>query len=170
MSLPSLETDSAGSPAVAAEPQPQQIVFEDLHREAQMAHIVGMFNSMELLNMTTRRANWEGEMRQEAYRRLLEDAQVFKVRLAHHILVTNDPYIKIYDMSFKVTQRLTGYLALDVTSLDKAERLFRIESEGLAGFSCGAGLMNGRTPAPEQEKLRAELLHNRGPLALREQL
>ena len=94
----------------------------------------------------------------------------YKVCLAHHTLVTNDPYIKIYDLSFKVTQRLTGYLALDVTSLDKAERLFRIESEGLAGFSCRAGLMNGRTPAPEQEKLRAELMHNRGPLALRELL
>ena len=129
-SLPALVTDSEdspGSPAVAAAPQPQ-VHFEDLHREAQMAHIVGSFNSMEIINMATRRMNWEGEMRQEAYRRLLEDAQVFKVCLAHHTLVTNDPYIKIYDLSFKVTQRLTGYLALDVTSLEKAERLFRYES------------------------------------------
>ena len=109
-------------------------------------------------------------MRQEAYRRLLEDAQIFKVCLAHHILITNDPYIKIYDLSFKVTQRLTRYLALDVTSLEKAEKLFRYESEGLAGFACRSGLMNGRTPAEEQERLRAELLQNRGPLVLHELL
>ena len=29
---------------------------------------------------------------------------------------------------------MAGHLALDVTSLDKAKRLFKVETEGLAGF------------------------------------
>ena len=61
---------------------------------------------------------------------------------------------------------MAGHLALDVTSLDKAKRLFQIETDGLAGFSCGAGLMNGMTSAREQEKLRQEMLNSQHPLVL----
>ena len=37
--------------------------FEDLSRQAQMAYLVNSFNSMEFLQMTFKRANWEGEQR-----------------------------------------------------------------------------------------------------------
>ena len=118
-----------------------------------MAHIVGNFNSMEMLHMTMERANWEGEQRQAAFRRVLEDARVFKVLLDHYLLITHNPYIKIYDTNIKVTQRLAGHLPLDVTSLEKAKWLFKIETNGLSGFCCGAGLRNGRTSTREQEKV-----------------
>ena len=119
--------------------------FEDLERQAQVAYILGNFNSMELLGLTRDRAHWEGMQRQATFQRVLEDTKVFKVLLDLYLQLTHDPYIKIYDTTDKVTQKLAGHLALDITSLGKAKRLFRIETDGLAGFSCGAGLMNRRT-------------------------
>ena len=66
----------------------------------------------------------------------------------------------------KVTQKLAGHLALDITSLDKAKRLFHVEMDGLARFACAAGLFNGRTLAREQEKLRQEMANSQHPLVL----
>ena len=65
---------------------------------------------------------------------------------------------------------MAGYLAHQVRTFAEAKKLYEIETEGLAGFSCGAGLMNGRTSAREQEKLRQEMLHNQPPLVLTELL
>ena len=85
-------------------------------------------------------------------------------------MITHDPYIKIYDSNIKVTQRLAGHLALDVTSLEKAKRLFKIKTEGLARFCSGAGLMHSKTSAREQEKLRREMFHCQPPLILTDML
>ena len=41
--------------------------FEDLERQAQVAYILGNFNSMELLGLTRDRAHWEGMQRQAAF-------------------------------------------------------------------------------------------------------
>ena len=120
--------------------------------------------------MALDRANWEGEMRQAAFRRVVADAGVFKVILDHYLLIKHDPYIKIYDSNIKVTQRLAGHLAFDVTSLEKAKRLFRVKTDGLAGFCSGAGPLNGKTSAREHEKLRRELFFSQPPLVLTEML
>ena len=137
-----------------------------MDRQALVAHILATFNSLELLDLTRERANWEGAMRQAAYRRVLKFAKVFKVILDHYTLITNATCIKIYDINIKVTQKLAGHLALDVTSLEKAKRLFKIETDGLAGFCLAAGLFNGRTTAREHEKLRQMMAHSRHPLVL----
>ena len=57
-----------------------------------------------------------------------------------------------------------------MTSHDKAKRLFKIKTEGLAGFCSGAGLMHPETTASEQEKLRREMFHCQQPLVLRDML
>ena len=65
-----------------------------------------------------------------------------------------------------MTQKLAGHLALDITSLDKAKRLFQIETDSLAGFCSAAGLFNRRTSAREEEKLRLEMQNSQHPLVL----
>ena len=93
-SLPSLvestpRQDAGAATAGAAPAQPLR--FEDMGRQAQMAYLVNNFNSVEFLQMTLDRANWEGEMRQAAFRRVVADAGVFKVLLDHYLLITLNP-------------------------------------------------------------------------------
>ena len=106
-----------------------------MDRQAQIAYILGNYNSIELMGLTRDRAHYEGVQRQAAFQRVLQDAKVFKVLLDIYQQLTYDPHIKLYDINVKVTQKLAGHLALDITSLDKAKRLFHIETDGLAGFA-----------------------------------
>ena len=101
------------------------------------------------------------------------DTNVFKVLTKTNPYLTkhNKP-INIFDnnRNIKVQQRLVGHMALNVTSLAKAKRLFELEADGLAGFTCVAGMMNGNNSAYKMTKLIDELDNCQHPLQLTQKL
>ena len=74
----------------------------------------------------------------------------------------------MYDInrSFKVLQKLAGHMALKVDSLEKARRLFEIETDRLAGFACMAGMVNGATNTEDVAKLQQDMANNQTPQEL----
>ena len=97
---------------------------------------------------------------------------MFKVQTNSILNRNKDEHIKIFHINRTITvqQKLAGYLAHQLTSVEAAKKLFDVEVEGLAGFVCTAGLVNGRTGAFKMDKLKAKLHLCQRPLQLTEEL
>ena len=84
---------------------------------------------------------------------------------------TKIKYKKIFDINtFKVQQKMCGYLAHQVTSLADAKKLFQLEIDGVAQFACQAGLINGRTNPYKMARLKYEIQHCLRPPQMTEEL
>ena len=91
---------------------------------------------------------------------MIQDAGVFKVQTNHHLEWNRTKYMKIFNINkFKVQQKMAGYLAHRVTSVQGAKRIFKLEVDGIASFDCVAGLVDGRTGPFEMGELKYELNH-----------
>ena len=78
--------------------------------------------------------------------------------------------VKIYDInSPKVSQKLAGYMANQIKTWDQAKQVYNIESNGLAIFTCGAGIVNATDPY-EMARLRHELDQCLPPLQMTDEL
>ena len=79
--------------------------------------------------------------------------------------------MKIFDINnIKVQQKMAGYLAHQVTSVQGGKRLFQLEVDGIANFACLAGLVNGNTGPFEMLALKAKLYQCLRPLQMTEEL
>merc|ERR1712239_10444 len=78
--------------------------------------------------------------------------------------------VKIYDInSPKVSQKLAGYTANSIKTWAQAKQAYNWESNGLAIFACGAGIVNATDPF-EMARLRHELEQCLPPLEMTDQL
>ena len=76
----------------------------------------------------------------------------------------------IFDVNtFKVQQKMVGYMAHRVRSMAGAKKLFELEIDGLANFACAAGIINIRDPY-KMGALKHELTQCLHPLCLTEEL
>ena len=108
--------------------------------------------------------------RNAALQRALHDAKVFKVQTTILIKWNLLSYKRIFDINTpKVTQKMAGYLAHQVRTFAQAKQLCEMETEGLAIFSCCAGVVNARAPF-EMGRLQHELTQCLRPLQLTEEL
>ena len=56
-------------------------------------------------------------------------------------------YVKIFDInSPKVSQKLAGYTANNIKTWAQAKQAYNWETNGLAIFACGAGIINATDP------------------------
>ena len=113
---------------------------------------------------------WEDVQRDNTRARIFREAHIFKVQSQTYKQTKTDRYIKIYDINRypKVLQKLAGHMALKVDSLEKAKRLFQVETDGLASMACMAGMVNRTTNTGEMRKLQMEMSNNHTPRELYE--
>ena len=105
----------------------------------------------------------EESIRQSALQRIIHDAGAFRVR--DPILTKWAPlhYLKIFDVNTpKVTQKMAGYMAHRVKTWAQAKEVYERETDGLAIFACGAGVVNATDPF-EMARMRHELEHSSLP-------
>ena len=78
--------------------------------------------------------------------------------------------MKIYDVNTpKVSQKIAGYMANGIRTWAQAKEVWERESNGLAIFACGAGVVNATDPF-EMRRLRHELEQCLPPLDMTAQL
>ena len=105
------------------------------------------FGSRGILYLLGESLRREETVRQSAMQRIIRDAGVFRVR--DSIIMKWAPlyYVKIFDINFpKVSQKLGCYLAKDIKTWAQAKQAYDFESNGLAIFACGAGIVNASDP------------------------
>merc|ERR1711954_465332 len=79
-------------------------------------------------------------------------------------------YAKIFDINFpKASQKLGCYLAGNIKTWTQAKQAYEYESNGLAIFACGAGIVNATDPF-EMARMRHELKQCLPPLVMTERL
>ena len=102
----------------------------------QAEQILANFGSASLLALLGESLRREQTDRNMALQRALHDAGAFRVRINFPITLNQYNYMKIFDINtFKVSQKMAGYLAHRVKTWEDAKRVYNLESEGLAIFA-----------------------------------
>ena len=108
------------TPGTPASPSPSPT---QRRRNEQGEAVLSTFSSRGILYLLQESLRRENSIRQSALQRIIRDAGVFQV-----------------------SQKLAGYMANQIKTWDQAKQAYNIESNGLAIFSCGAGIVNATDP------------------------
>ena len=123
----------------------------------QAEQVLANFGSASLLALLGESLRREQTDRNMALQRALHDAGAFRVRINFPFTLNQYNYIKIFDINtFKVSQKMAGYLAHKVKTWEDAKRVYNLETEGLAIFACAAGVSNATDPF-EMRRMEHEL-------------
>ena len=169
----SSEGEGAGeqSPRAApSTPASPSLSPEQSRRNAQGEAVLNTFGSRGILYLLGEALRREDSIRQSALQRVMHDAGAFRVSDSTLTRWSPNHYLKIYDVNNpKVSQKIAGYMAHNIKTWAQAKEVCERETNGLAIFACGAGVVNTHDPF-EMRRLRHELEQCLPPLEMSAQM
>merc|ERR1712081_157066 len=155
------------APSTPASPSPSPT---QRRRNQQGEAVLNTFGSRGILYLLGESLRREQSIRESAMQRILRDAGVFRVRDTIIMKWAPIRYVKIFNINLsKASQRVGTYMATNIKTWAQAKQAYDYETNGLAIFATGAGLINADDPY-EMGRLRHELEQCLPPLEWTDQL